>query len=481
MDNPAKTNPPVTSSLPSMGDDSTPPMPIVTTPTGGDMQPAVPRKKFGSGKIIAAIFGVLLLVGGAVAGVLLVQQQQEIRERAGGAAECNGSASAAACQGKFVGDIADGVCTCTASGLDEKGSTNCACVALSTTPPTPPTPAQSAIGSVCKEFPDRNVTGCARFECPNGCGSDGQCGTGDPGAVYTENCASLGGACGQIDWVSGTSFCDIKENTCATCGGGQPTPTPRLSVCGESCQADSDCSDSTFPGINVVCRSGQCVNQTCFDQGKTTEFGTICSCKEATGVCGEPCGADIGLCATGFTCTYRAQSQCKPGTRGVCVPPGTTNATTQRGPMSGVPLYQGTAFERRQCGSSTTDPQNNYIYHASFPNHAFTDAEVNQYICNPTTPSGQCLNILAYDTNWTQITDLATLKAGDVVRFVAKGSTTQGSFDKARFTINSTLRPERTQVRPGTTNEFYDEYTIPTGATSLTIKAELHHTTLGWF
>lgn len=41
-----------------------------------------------TGKIIATIFSLLLLLAGIAAGVLLIQQQQEIRERASGNEEC---------------------------------------------------------------------------------------------------------------------------------------------------------------------------------------------------------------------------------------------------------------------------------------------------------------------------------------------------------------------------------------------------------
>lgn len=46
-----------------------------------------PKKKFGSGKVIATILGLFLLVGGVGAGTMLVQQQQDIRERAGACAD----------------------------------------------------------------------------------------------------------------------------------------------------------------------------------------------------------------------------------------------------------------------------------------------------------------------------------------------------------------------------------------------------------
>ena len=45
-------------------------------------------KRSVTGKVIATIFSLLLLLAGIAAGVLLIQQQQEIRERASGNEEC---------------------------------------------------------------------------------------------------------------------------------------------------------------------------------------------------------------------------------------------------------------------------------------------------------------------------------------------------------------------------------------------------------
>ncbi len=89
-----------------------------------------------------------------------------------------------------------------------------------------------------------------------------------------------------------------------------------------------------------------------------------------------------------------------------------------------------------------------------------------------------CTNIKAFDVNWTQLTvqQLTALNVGDKVRFTVVGDfrrSTQG-FDKARFTINGTQRPEVTGKRP-TTDEFFDEYTIPVGTTSYTINAQIHN------
>ena len=105
----------------------------------------------------------------------------------------------------------------------------------------------------------------------------------------------------------------------------------------------------------------------------------------------------------------------------------------------------------------------------------------------PPTPTGtpsigaQCLDIKAYDTTWKLLTisDLANLSEGDKVRFTVIGNATSGAFDKAKFTINSSVQPETTAKKPNS-EEFYVEYTIPAGITAFTIDAQVHHLTQGW-
>ncbi len=102
----------------------------------------------------------------------------------------------------------------------------------------------------------------------------------------------------------------------------------------------------------------------------------------------------------------------------------------------------------------------------------------------PTPPpiGAACLDVKAYDTSWNQLdsSGLSSLQEGDVVRFAVAGTTTLGTFDKARFTINGTLRPEVTSKKPGS-EEYYDEYTFPAGVSDFSVKAQIHHTSLGWF
>ena len=99
----------------------------------------------------------------------------------------------------------------------------------------------------------------------------------------------------------------------------------------------------------------------------------------------------------------------------------------------------------------------------------------------PGTISALCSEVKAYDIDWNLLTasDLAGLKTGDKVRFAVSGTTSSGNFDKARFTINGSLRSEVTTKKPGS-QEYYDEYTIPAGTVNFSVKGEIHHTQLEW-
>lgn len=104
----------------------------------------------------------------------------------------------------------------------------------------------------------------------------------------------------------------------------------------------------------------------------------------------------------------------------------------------------------------------------------------------PPTITAQCLGVRAYDKNWNllSLNDLSKLKPGDIVRFAVSGTGSEGTFDKARFTINGIQRPEVTTTTPFSDLEFYDEYTIPFSdpeARSITVFGEIHHSLLGWF
>lgn len=93
-DFPTQTSPGIPSSLPSNISTNDPSQDSVpTNPPNSATEPAIitaphAPKKYGGGKVIATIFGILLLIGGVTAGVILVQRQQQIAEKATSGAEC---------------------------------------------------------------------------------------------------------------------------------------------------------------------------------------------------------------------------------------------------------------------------------------------------------------------------------------------------------------------------------------------------------
>ena len=100
---------------------------------------------------------------------------------------------------------------------------------------------------------------------------------------------------------------------------------------------------------------------------------------------------------------------------------------------------------------------------------------------SPPVVSASCLDIKAYDTTWKALTldELKELNAGETVRFTVSGTATSGTFSKAKFTINTVVKPETTTKKPDT-NEFYIEYMIPENVTEFLIKAQIYHSTKGW-
>lgn len=99
----------------------------------------------------------------------------------------------------------------------------------------------------------------------------------------------------------------------------------------------------------------------------------------------------------------------------------------------------------------------------------------------PTPGTAMCVDVKAYTETWTLMAanQLAQLRPGNRVNFCVRGTTTQGTFDRARFTINGVLQSETTAQRPSST-DYCQLYTIPAGTGSFAITAQIHHPTLGW-
>lgn len=475
------------------------PPPGTPTPAAGTQIPTssgngtVKQNKKISGKVIATIFGLLLLVGGVGAGIVLVQQQQIFKQKAAFSgsitnqhnfSSCNSttctisqSPSCANQQAALYycpGGLTNGVCLQNRSliGPFNAGQT----INVDSYAP-------AACGAIQIDvFNTNGVEG--------GCGevtyvmSTPTCSAGGGGTTTTSSCVS--------DYCAGADQCraqggtpgaqgtrpsggDCATNTVMCCiptgggsGGASTTTTTTTSsttasgnkACGEACSSDSECYPTGANGATERCINGVCQNTACV--GKTIP-GRNCDCSNLN-ACGQPCGAKVGLCQGGSQCGFITTAyQCLPAegdlTKQYCLPLSPNNGykTAQ---CSGI----ATIYLINPAGQSGTPP--------------LTQQDVLQACAPQATPApiAQCSAIKAYDTNWNLLTisQLSTLKVGDKVRFTVMGTTTSGNFDKARFTINGTQTPEVTGQKPGGAGEFYYEYTVPSGVTSFTVTAQIH-------
>lgn len=186
------------------GGSSTPPEPAISsTPvTSGDNDSGVgpkPKRKV-SGKVLATIFGLVLLVGGIGAGLLLVQQRQVINQNAQSSGYISGGGDSPVCV--TAGTYQLQVCHCNSN--------------TSTSYP----------GCICSE----NCTSQTVTPTQDTCYNAGS---------YALSCGST-----QVD-IAGQGMC-VGTGTAGTCGGGGTNPPPL------SCTA-------TFQGIspNQTFKPGQ--------------------------------------------------------------------------------------------------------------------------------------------------------------------------------------------------------------------------------
>lgn len=102
-------------------------------------------------------------------------------------------------------------------------------------------------------------------------------------------------------------------------------------------------------------------------------------------------------------------------------------------------------------------------------------------LITPTPITAQCVSTRIYSPNWTQITnqEYSDIPAKSSVYFCVAGSSTGGSFDMARFTINGVLFANTTTMRPSS-SDYCQLFTIPAGTYTTTVQGEVHHNTLGW-
>jgi hypothetical protein len=343
------------------------------------------------------------------------------------------------------------------------------------------------------------------------CEPDGYIGPGD--------CDCNTDGCFGVRWHSKCQDSQIvdyneQDSSCdGACVGkcGEPTTCENGAKVGDTWPECHGCDE----GI-VTCKGGTNYDWTSV-RNPSPNCGVVCGgegTRTALQVCQEYGGTESAYCI--------ADPNCKTANGGVCCDKATVNyccygdSQTRR---DGA-CYLGGQQEDVVCGGNTITNKTNKSFNVSrfigadsscpfespsgektlAPYSSLTASceqlEVPGYcgVCDssacsgpeqPTPPpdvSAQCQSIKVYDLSWGLLdaTKLSLLQTGDTIRFAVLGQTTSGTFDKARFRINSaTWLTETTTKKPGT-EEFYIEYTLPAGVTSFNVEAEINHQSLGW-
>lgn len=503
-----------------------------------------PKKKFGGGKgkIIATILGIVMLVGGVGTGVYLSLNNQNPNEKAAVACSDNSdcdtnqycgsdhlchtrtSTPAPTSKPPSIGPCktcSGTSCVARVSGCDP-GQNECESN-FDCKPATTPTCDSFGTGLDCRStsIPGGNTClngSTIQYCCPSGMKViNGVCGYTTPvppptacSLVAGQGCTSF--ACGSSQIPNsgpGVGYCpdspsmDPANKYC--CKTLNTYGLPLCTVAGDmaisstagaihclmagttnqryQCPVDKPYYLSGLNECVVKPVTGNsCGTARAQSQGSNTNANSVTITQAMVDACTKACG-DATLYASKFTCS------------GANLPGGcNTNGVIQNGLSVGTTV----SLPNPTCGSIQIDigcknAYNTYgaVYFVS-KSAATSCGTPTSPPSNPTptpkpTPSpspvpvAQCQNITAYSTTWSVLTatQLSALKAGSVVNFCVVGSATAGSFDKAMFNINGTAQAETTLHRPNT-QDFCQQYTIPTGVYSFKITAQIHHVTLGW-
>ena len=209
---------------PNLAQDTSFPNPTQVISDAPPPEENVPPKKKFSGKMIATILGILVLVGSIGAGIILVGQQQDIREKAN-VCSPNGQIEKYCDTGS--GSEIVKCHQCTNNNWEDQNLSTCSnltCNPCNSSPP-PETDNNPTNNTTCSvgtgespppgaQCPDGTgtIVWCATFNCPNGdTDGDGTCNptphdgyAGDRGATYTtrsgNNCPQPASNCGQLDY-----------------------------------------------------------------------------------------------------------------------------------------------------------------------------------------------------------------------------------------------------------------------------------------
>lgn len=334
----------------------------------------------------------------------------------------------------------------------------------------------------CFNEEDGNYRNCpAGQSCniPNGaCGPGGKScnpeGVGFHKACVNDQCVNVPGA--------GTDSCTSNEQ-CQTSPPPAASPTPP-----PGCTEPKDCP------FGQACDYGSCTPCSAFNNNEGRCHTHARSCHWEAGQCKpgplpEPgpgtCEINCSATSTGVSVTVKPgkETDCAgaqvtatwyastcSGTSGWCSGP--TQTRTQA-----LPFNEGMMGHPGDCSwQSDVSASTNKGGSCQNSNHGTLPC---QTATAPPSYSAQCRDSKrVYDTNWNQITNLASLKPGQTVYFTVSGETThpQG-LTKARFKINGGTWQETTNKHG---NDFYIQYTLPSLG-SYKVEAMVFNPVLGWW
>jgi|GEM_PF-1959154 hypothetical protein len=469
--------------------------------TGGG--PTKTKKKFGGGKFIPTILGLLILTGAVSAGAYLVRQNQDVREKAAGA-----------CDASHVGDREITSCTTTDGCSGQMTST---CIMNG------PNLYYWVDGTCVKNdanCPEPEVTcvnknqSCATQPC---CEGQGTCQTTPYGKVCADPTCTAGQTKCQAE---GSSF---FEYTCQN-GGFVKTKT-----CPEGCSGNVCANTATCVNLSQTCSDSK---PCCEGQGtcQTTPYGKVCAqptctagqtkcqaegssyfqynCDNGGFVKTKNCGTagcNGNVCATSSnTCTTTGDcvSFCNPDNPACCgggsdlqncSEPGCKSASCQLNQgkkecyCTGTNLCTNWIENWSVCttagNTNSCTPNSKKCYQTRFcATPGINEYQIAECDCGTVVVYPQCSAVKAYKTDWTALntTQLSALAPGTVVRFTVLGA--NGTFTQARFKItgDTTWRTPVT-TKKLSTDEFYTEYTIPTTGGTITVEAQVGTSTDAWY
>jgi hypothetical protein len=219
-------------------------------------------------------------------------------------------------------------------------------------------------------------------------------------------------------------------------------------------------------GEGIVCPGGSsCSDGVCTDVNLQTDLNN--------------CGAVGYKCANGY-------DRCEAG---VCIP--STSTSCKKGDL-GAPVCctRECPAEDRVCEGKNRLECNTGGQHCTIDGGGCTNGSTPPIeppgsappSVPPSVPPGtaECSDVKAYDSTFSSTVpltpaQLSALKPNDVVNFCVKGNTGTGSFDKAEFKIGAAAVVVSTTIRPGSTNEYCQSYTIKSTDTTVSVKARIHH------